>query len=308
MGALGGMVGRRDRSPAEARCGAPGGVELTRAVSARESSTCPPRGRSSLMKWRCQPETSIPSAYRESGSRASCRPVRQLEDLLVRDDLGERPVRRLLARHRSGPDSSKRPSILTAQEARRPESAGRPRPAARHGRSSPRGRSRPPGRTERPRRRGSARWRAPGDVPVDVGPVEAAVDGDHLAVEMVERAEPEVAMLGKLGKADVTLEGALEQRPDRGSLKSTWGSRSACRSACRIASTCSERIQRSSRLIVRPPSSQRAGSRVRAVSDFGTSRWSGFVPRTRSLRLFVIPCQKCSFLKWWRRWLRQMVL
>ena len=43
-----------------------------------------------------------------------------------------------------------------------------------------------------------------------------------------------------------------------------------------------------------------------AVSDRLTSRWSLSVPNALSASVFVIPCQKCSFLKWCRRWLRQI--
>ena len=54
---------------------------------------------------------------------------------------------------------------------------------------------------------------------VDVGAVEAAVDGDHLAVERVQRAEAEVAVLGQLLEGHVALEGALEQGADRRRLE-----------------------------------------------------------------------------------------
>jgi hypothetical protein len=57
------------------------------------------------------------------------------------------------------------------------------------------------------------------DGPVDVGPVEASVERDHLPVEPVQRPQPEVAVLGQLGEGEVAVVGALEQRPDRRSLK-----------------------------------------------------------------------------------------
>ena len=43
------------------------------------------------------------------------------------------------------------------------------------------------------------------DRPVDAGAVEAAVEGDHLAVEPVQRAEAQVAVLGQLGEAKVAV-------------------------------------------------------------------------------------------------------
>ena len=45
---------------------------------------------------------------------------------------------------------------------------------------------------------------------------------------------------------------------------------------------------------------------VRAVGERGTDRWSGNVPRTRSLTVLVMPCQYRSFLKWCRRCVRQI--
>ena len=56
-------------------------------------------------------------------------------------------------------------------------------------------------------------------LPVDVGPVEATVDRDHLAVEPVQRSQPEVAVLGQLGEREVALVSALQQRPDRRGLE-----------------------------------------------------------------------------------------
>ena len=58
---------------------------------------------------------------------------------------------------------------------------------------------------------------------VDVGAEELAVEGDHLAVEPVQRAQPEVAVLGQLGEAEVAVEGAVEQRPDRRGLEEDVG-------------------------------------------------------------------------------------
>src|SRR5262249_60006211 len=36
--------------------------------------------------------------------------------------------------------------------------------------------------------------------PVELGAIEAPVDGDHLPVERVQRSEPEVSVLGELGE------------------------------------------------------------------------------------------------------------
>ena len=57
------------------------------------------------------------------------------------------------------------------------------------------------------------------DGAIDVGAVEAAVDGDHLAVEAVQGAEPEVAVLGELGECHVALVRAVEKRADRRGLE-----------------------------------------------------------------------------------------
>ena len=51
---------------------------------------------------------------------------------------------------------------------------------------------------------------APGDPSVDVGAIKAAVKGNHLAVEGVQRPEPEVAVLGQLGEGDIAVVRALE--------------------------------------------------------------------------------------------------
>jgi hypothetical protein len=57
------------------------------------------------------------------------------------------------------------------------------------------------------------------DPALDVGPVEATVEGHHLPIEVIHGAEPVVALLGQLREADVTFEGALEQRADRRCLE-----------------------------------------------------------------------------------------
>lgn len=57
------------------------------------------------------------------------------------------------------------------------------------------------------------------DRPVDVGAVEASVEGDHLAVERVEGSQAEVAVLAELPEAHLTVVGAVQQRVDRGGLE-----------------------------------------------------------------------------------------
>ena len=52
------------------------------------------------------------------------------------------------------------------------------------------------------------------DRTVYVGAKEPAVHGDHLAVEAVQGAEPEVAVLGELGEGHVPLVRAVEERAD----------------------------------------------------------------------------------------------
>ena len=146
--------------------------------------------------------------------------VGQLEDVLFGDNLGQRPVGRALDRHRAGADQ-----LEAAVEAER-AGAG-----ARRGQLvDPRqqllvlerpleadvdlgleagddGERRPLGRRHRV------------DAPLDVGAEELAVEGDHLAVEAVDRPQAEVAVLGQLGEAEVALVGALQQRPDRRGLE-----------------------------------------------------------------------------------------
>ena len=140
--------------------------------------------------------------------------------MLVGDDLGQRPVGRGLARHRARADQLEaaveadragggagrdqlvepRQQLLVGEPALDPL-VDRRLEAGDHGERRP----------------------LPGPdrvhVPVDVGPVEAAVEGDHLAVEPVQRAEPEVAVLGQLGEAEVAVVGAVEQGADRRGLE-----------------------------------------------------------------------------------------
>jgi hypothetical protein len=52
-----------------------------------------------------------------------------------------------------------------------------------------------------------------------VRPEEAPVDHDHLAVELLHGAEAEVAVRSELGKGQVALVGAVEERVDRRRLE-----------------------------------------------------------------------------------------
>jgi hypothetical protein len=61
------------------------------------------------------------------------------------------------------------------------------------------------------------------EVAVGVGAQEAAVDRDHLTVEAVERPQPEVSVLGQLGKAEIAVEVTVEQRVQRRGLKDDLG-------------------------------------------------------------------------------------
>ena len=132
----------------------------------------------------------------EADDRAARR--RELEHVLFGDDLGERPVRRLLARAPSARErGSKSPSIRTAHD------AGRRRPGLERRASRSAWASGPSSSLTRP---GSnhvtaangvlATGRDGGDVAVEVRSQYLAVDDDHLAVEVVERAEPKISVLG----------------------------------------------------------------------------------------------------------------
>ena len=61
------------------------------------------------------------------------------------------------------------------------------------------------------------------DRAVDVSAEELAVEGDHLAVEPVQRPQPEVARRRQLGEAEVAVEGTVEQGADRRGLEEDVG-------------------------------------------------------------------------------------
>jgi len=69
------------------------------------------------------------------------------------------------------------------------------------------------------RERRARRGRNLADVPVHVGPQEAAVERDHLPVQAVQRPETEVAVLGQFGERDIAVEVPVEQRVERRRLE-----------------------------------------------------------------------------------------
>ena len=147
--------------------------------------------------------------------------VGQLEDVLVGDHLGQRPVGRALARHRAGADE--REAAVEAQGAGggpggdQLVEAGQQLVVRALGRRQPLVDRRLEAGDDRERR--PLPRADPVDPPVDVGAEELAVERDHLAVEVVQRAEAEVAVLGQLGEAEVAVVGALEQGADRRGLE-----------------------------------------------------------------------------------------
>ena len=144
----------------------------------------------------------------------------QLEHVLLGDHLGQRPVRRLLGGDRAGADQLEVP--VEADRAGRGSSRhqlvepGQQRSVVERALElDVDGRLEPRHHRERRLRRGRNRV----DPALDVGSQELAVEGDHLAVEPVQRAQPEVAVRGQLGEAEVAVVGAVEQRPDRRGLE-----------------------------------------------------------------------------------------
>jgi len=146
--------------------------------------------------------------------------VGELENVLVGDDLGQWPVGRILRRHRTSADE-----LEVAVEADRAGGGtGGDKPV--HPCQQllvlqplldlPLDRGLEPGDDGE---RGARGWRNRLHVAVDVSPEELAVEGDHLAVETVQRPQPEVAVLGQLGEAEVSVEGTIEQSTDRRGLK-----------------------------------------------------------------------------------------
>src|SRR4029079_14568810 len=132
--------------------------------------------------------------------------VTEREDVLVGDDLGEWTVRALLPGHRTGRHRAEPPVD--------PDRRGTLAPGARAVESGqhPGLRFRAGDRSRAPRgERDDDRERRPlggidlADPSVDVGAPEPPVDGDHLTVERVQGPEPEVAVPGELGEADVAL-------------------------------------------------------------------------------------------------------
>ncbi len=148
--------------------------------------------------------------------------VGQLEDVLVREHLEQRADTAGTGAGPSGPGPrSNSPSILIAQLRLRVcgdlvdpcQQVGRRRSAASSSSSSE-------GSNQAMAANGVRSVGSTSvDQAVDVGAVEATVERDHLAVERVQRPEPEVAVLGELVEGDVAVERALQQRTDRRGLK-----------------------------------------------------------------------------------------
>ena len=65
---------------------------------------------------------------------------------------------------------------------------------------------------------GAIRWRGPGGGSVGAQPVANAVEDDHLAVEVVEGAQAEVAVAKDVGDGGVAVVDAFEQCADRREL------------------------------------------------------------------------------------------
>ena len=68
------------------------------------------------------------------------------------------------------------------------------------------------------RERGAVGWRRPGGGSVRAQPVANAVEDDHLAIEVVEGAQAEVAVTQDVGDGDVAVVDAFEQGADRREL------------------------------------------------------------------------------------------
>ena len=58
-----------------------------------------------------------------------------------------------------------------------------------------------------------------GDAAVHAGDEKVSAQGDHFAVESLERADPEVALARQLGEGEIALIRPVEQRVERRGLK-----------------------------------------------------------------------------------------
>lgn len=152
---------------------------------------------------------------REAEADQGAADVAQLEDVLLGDDLGQRPVRRFLPWHgaeaeriEAAVDSYRAGSGVVADQLVKPLQQLLVREGPGEGRVDLR---LEPGDD----REGGPRAGGHGmDAALDVGPVEATVERDHLAIETVQRAQPEVAVLGQLAEAEVAVVSAVEQGGD----------------------------------------------------------------------------------------------
>ena len=190
--------------------------------SSTQSKTWPPRSRAASAACRWWPVTfSALGVGREAEADERRVDVVQLEDLLLGDHLDERPVRGLLAGHRPRADALE--AAVDAHRVDDRRAAGevrvgdleqlgqRPRPVDRDPHV---GRERDDDRERRALGRRYGPQRA-----VDACGAGDAVDDDQLAVEPVERAQAEVAVLEHLADRHVPVVCAVEQRADRRGLK-----------------------------------------------------------------------------------------
>ncbi len=102
------------------------------------------------------------------------------------------------------------------------------------------------------------------DPAIDLGAVEEPVEGDHLAVEVVDRSQAEIPVLGELAEADVSLVGPLEESADRRGLEEHVRLPAAMQAGVPHGLD----VERPDPALVEAHSAASA----RAVSDFATSR------------------------------------
>src|SRR3954469_11902053 len=146
--------------------------------------------------------------------------VLELEHVLLVSDLAQGAVGWALAGHRAGAHELELP-VDAHGATRRVATKPRKESVMVEGPLDPERLSR---LEERDHREGRASLRRNvADHAVGVGAHEAAVHGDHLAVEGVQGSDPEVAVTGQLGEGQVALEPAGEERVERGGLEEGVG-------------------------------------------------------------------------------------
>jgi hypothetical protein len=191
--------------------------------------------------------------------------VGEPEHPLVRDDVGERPVGRLLARDRTGlheREPAVDPNCRGGDIGGDPPLDGLEQPVVVQLFLEAEVDVGIEGDDDGERRvLGGGQLIQP---PLDVGSVEAPVEGHHLPVEVIDGAEPGVPLVGKLGEAHVPVEGTLEQGADRRGLEED------VRLAAGMQVGMPHRldVQRADPALV----DAHSVASVRAVFDFATSR------------------------------------